>query len=1002
MSGSSRQSIHLHVSLVIGILLLISLHNVLWDEQRQQRDIGGGFWRNPGEVVGVPPNLSGTTYIDRDTEWHGTLFAGGDVVIGSSSQAVGVTWRDCNIQVNGSILIDNLISGFKPITLRIDRCTVSLGLSTSEIRLDYSDPAISGTNQGSAILISNSTIRSIFNNPPFPSGMLLLSGAKGYNLARVQIADTTFANLGRWDTGRTTISTRQPGSSAYSRFTPDSYLRRLTFISVSSQMNQLTHPGFLLLGDSLRAEDSTFIEGFLAVGNTKSIKGNTFNLNCRPVYDPLPDAVIENNTIYGKYCKTVDFFHERGTFRNNTVYDSLVGAGAPSAVGMRIINNNFYRSRTGGTAPYQEFRNNTISGLMLSDAGEHSIGENGNFGIIVGNRITNIATTGIKVEPYLLGYMYQYPTITDNVVDGFFETGDLYPGIKIKMTDGGIVRGNLVSNGYLGILLDTATNMTLKDNIVTNVTAGIKIRNSNNVTMRDSVLQNGAISAVLAGGNRNIRFVSVKYDSVSFADAFDVLQYYDYVDVFLPTTNLTQLSVRNNSGAVVYALAETGGTYRNIELHLFNQTQSSLTGFNPFSFEVTGLLPNMTYPIMKDGVLSQVITAAANGIATFQENITARTAIVMVESPDIVAPARISDLRAKNVGSGAWDLAWTAPGDDDMNGSAYRYEVRYSNDGPINTTTWNSAKVFPQIWEPLPAGSTEQHTIRGLDANKEYWFALRALDEVFNWGNVSNSALLPRQNVESQTVSLRILPDRVVTRADVTVRLTAMAYDLNGYGIVVSPIWTAENGTISSDGMFDPWATGYWNVCATYRGFSSCAVITVTPGNISELAVYPSPLRLKVDESVQLTIGAFDVRGNAVTTAALAWRVDPPELGRVTERNVFVAQSEGEGFLHLEATDKIVTQNATIDVTIAPLLTIDSGRTLGLNPLTFLATIATAVSFTVSLVGTSRYALKHFGRNSASGKSSKTEEWIFQCPSCETTVSESDRKCPGCDVEFED
>ena len=1001
-------------AVLLAVLVAVSLSGFLETGPPRPED-GAGVPVASSGYTGVPPNGGGSTQIDRDTEWWGTAFAGGNIYLGSSSSAIQVTFRDCNLQINGSLFIDNVAAGHKPITFVIERCTISVASSSSQILLDYSDPVVSGSNVGSSLVITNSTIRSIFGTPPFPSGLLVLSG-NGYNLARVQISETTFEFLGRWDTGRTTIATTEPGKGLYSRFTPDSYLRRLTFISTSSNMNELTNPGFLLLGDSLPIEDSVFINGFLGVGFTKYVRGNAFNLTCRPVYDPSPGALIERNSIHGKYCKTVDFFSPDGVFLNNTVYDSIVGSGNPSAARMQIIGNTFIRSHTGGSAPNQVLSNNTITGIMYSDAGEVSLSESGNYGIMDGNRITGVATGGIRIAPYLDGYTYQGPSVTNNVVNGFYGSGEYYPGIKIKLTNGGVFSRNLVSNGYLGLLLDRVSGLLAENNTVTSVVEGLKLVNSRDVVIRDSVYNPTGIGILFGGGNRNIRFVSVQYGSVQFADALDTLEYYDYVDLFLPSPNATQVAVRDGTGALVHSSVVTGGLLRRLELHLFNQSQSSVRSFSPFTFEVAGLEQNRSYTIMHDGGVSSTVAPDANGTLTFQLNLTDQASIAITDPPDRIPPAAIRDLRTEDAGSGMWRVLWTAPGDDGSSGTAYRYEIRYSDRGPLTPENWSAARLYPQSWVPLSAGSLEEHVVSGFDPSVEYWVAVRAVDKVLNVGNVSNSGWFPRLVSQFPLISLRILSTRVVTRADLSVRLAAVAYDTEGREVFVGLNWTASNGTVGGDGTYVPWSTGYWNVCASYGNLSDCTVVTVVPGRLAELAAYPRPIRLRVGDSAQLTFGAFDGRGNPIANLSTSWLVSPASLGSVSSRNVFEAADVGQGTISLTGTDHLATLQAVIDVTVETSSGGDGSPGLAQQTvLSFLATLLVSVLLGASILGTiSSVSRMRRGPPAAEpveedlpdeGPGEATPEGAepvrYECPICHTVVSALALACPTCGARFD-
>ena len=106
---------------------------------------------------------------------------------------------------------------------------------------------------------------------------------------------------------------------------------------------------------------------------------------------------------------------------------------------------------------------------------------------------------------------------------------------------------------------------------------------------------------------------------------------------------------------------------------------------------------------------------------------------------DTTPPADISDLIVVSTTDNSATLQWTAPGDDGMSGTATSYEVRYSTTGPITGANWAFATTFLQSWSPLPGGNTETRDVTGLSSSIQYWFAIKAADEVPNWSGVSNS-----------------------------------------------------------------------------------------------------------------------------------------------------------------------------------------------------------------------------------------------------------------------
>jgi chitodextrinase len=102
-----------------------------------------------------------------------------------------------------------------------------------------------------------------------------------------------------------------------------------------------------------------------------------------------------------------------------------------------------------------------------------------------------------------------------------------------------------------------------------------------------------------------------------------------------------------------------------------------------------------------------------------------------------VPPGGVIDLQSGTQTDSSITLTWTAPGDDRLSGTAAVYDVRYARH-TLTTFTWDSAAVAASPPIPQPAGGRESMTVNGLQADADYWFALRTADEARNWSMLSN------------------------------------------------------------------------------------------------------------------------------------------------------------------------------------------------------------------------------------------------------------------------
>jgi hypothetical protein len=89
-----------------------------------------------------------------------------------------------------------------------------------------------------------------------------------------------------------------------------------------------------------------------------------------------------------------------------------------------------------------------------------------------------------------------------------------------------------------------------------------------------------------------------------------------------------------------------------------------------------------------------------------------------------------------------------APGDDGAQGTAFKYDLRYSTE-PITGENWQYATPLDSLPDPQTAGSTETATVSGLDAGTTYYFAIKARDD--SWQESSLSQCCSNNHRDSQS-----------------------------------------------------------------------------------------------------------------------------------------------------------------------------------------------------------------------------------------------------------
>lgn len=111
--------------------------------------------------------------------------------------------------------------------------------------------------------------------------------------------------------------------------------------------------------------------------------------------------------------------------------------------------------------------------------------------------------------------------------------------------------------------------------------------------------------------------------------------------------------------------------------------------------------------------------------------------VVPRSATDVVPPSGVSDLVAESAGIGSVRLVWTAPGNDGVEGTAWGYEIRYSQT-QLDLSNFLTGRVVVMSPIPLPSGERESFEVAGLEPGVAYYFGMRAWDEASNAGPLSN------------------------------------------------------------------------------------------------------------------------------------------------------------------------------------------------------------------------------------------------------------------------
>jgi|GEM_PF-3490411 len=301
-----------------------------------------------------------------------------------------------------------------------------------------------------------------------------------------------------------------------------------------------------------------------------------------------------------------------------------------------------------------------------------------------------------------------------------------------------------------------------------------------------------------------------------------------------------------------------------------------LTGFDSETTYYFGLM------VIDDNDLESVISNSAGTLP--QTDVTRPD-----EATDLVA-----DGGAEDIVEGQVLLTWTSVGDDSLTGTVSGYEFRYASTFPINNSTWGQATVLTQdmiLRSPslTPPGEPDTLVAQELEPGEVLYFACKAIDDLDNYSQVSNSP--------SDTVQVDVTPPAAITdlaaatgptEGTITVRWTAVGDDSLSGGAAESydlrwayePILTVDSfeEAIQIPDEPEPAEPGLVDSMPPIAGFPPGAMIHFglrvvdESGNWSGISE-PDSARSGADETPPPDVDDFDVEEDD-EVLRLSW--DPP------------------------------------------------------------------------------------------------------------------------------
>jgi len=272
------------------------------------------------------------------------------------------------------------------------------------------------------------------------------------------------------------------------------------------------------------------------------------------------------------------------------------------------------------------------------------------------------------------------------------------------------------------------------------------------------------------------------------------IQIYEYSDVttFLSAGSSAGSSKTPNSGTVTTTTSNelvfagfTVGATTTISDTSWNDAGEGFTRVVHTSTSGAGAPPDATYA----GGHNLINTAGAKSvIVSFSGSSANWIGQIVRFEKDVTPPSAITNLALSNATTNSLDLTWTAPGDDNGNGLADTYDIRYST-STINDGNFGSATPISSEPDPTAPGTSQSITISGLSPNTTYYFAMKTSDEI------------PNTSVLSNVPSLATLPIPDTTAPAAVVNLALSNPTVNS----ITLTWTApgDDGSTGTATTYD-------------------------------------------------------------------------------------------------------------------------------------------------------------------------------------------------------
>lgn len=170
--------------------------------------------------------------------------------------------------------------------------------------------------------------------------------------------------------------------------------------------------------------------------------------------------------------------------------------------------------------------------------------------------------------------------------------------------------------------------------------------------------------------------------------------------------------------------------------------------------------------------------------------------------------------------------------------------------------------------------------------------------------------------------SVDITPTAPTTSADNPISFSYVAYDHLSMPANAPVVWSASNGSISTTGVFTPYASGQHTVSACFGLVCSTEIVTVTPGAPTTLIATGSATEITADDTLTINAQVVDQFGNAVPNQAISFTPTNGSMD-IAQPNLFLPYAIGLQSIDVRWNGQSVTVEVLVMTGVASSFTLE-------------------------------------------------------------------------------